>query len=120
MAHSRERVERKRGVVVNTIKFHPEIFKMIVSGDKLSTLRLGIKRYTLGPCRLLSVDPISGEPIDCIREVITNLSIVKFGDLFDYHSDLEGYGSDIGKLKEVIRSIYPGIKDDDVMTFVEW
>jgi len=99
---------------MQTIKFKPDLFDLVLRGKKLSTVRKGLRDYTLGDV-LLETDPSRYT----IHGTITKIELKKLSDLTDSDAKKEGYDS-INSLLERVKQIYPEIQDDSEITVVDF
>lgn len=97
----------------DVIKFEDYLFRAILNGNKTSTIRKGYKTYGLGDVVLESV---SGKKV---WAKIISISFKYFKDLDYNDANSEGY-SKPEILKDVLVDIYPDIKDNDVVTVINF
>ncbi len=99
---------------MQTIKFKPEIFNMVLDGRKSSTIRMGLRDYTLGEV-LLETDP----PHYTIHGEIVKLEKKQLMHLTEENAQEEGY-SCLSELLGVLLQIYPDIASISVITVVHF
>ncbi len=99
---------------MQSIKFAPDLFEKVLKGEKLSTVRLGLRDYTLGEVLLETPDSkytIHGE--------ITGLVKTQLSFLTEEDAKREGYKT-LDDLLSRLKQIYPDITPDSVITVVEF
>jgi hypothetical protein len=89
-----------------------DLTRLVLSGKKTSTVRLGIRNYPLGPARIVSGS--LGIPIE-----ITEIEFSKVGYLDASIARTEGYDS-VTELMRALRTFYPGASTDRDVTIVRF
>ena len=74
------------------IKLSAQYFDAVVSGHKTTTIRSGIRPYTLGPAVMQLVDD-NGITVDSHRITITGLKISRFDRLTHADALSDGFGT---------------------------
>jgi hypothetical protein len=98
--------------VITQIPLANELVPLVLSGKKTSTVRLGIRKYQLGPARIVSGN--QGIPIQ-----ITGLEFTKVGRLDERVAKSDGYDS-LGELLRVLKRFYPSAQIDDDITVIRF
>jgi hypothetical protein len=83
-----------------------------MSGKKTSTIRLGSRRYPLGPARI-----VSGKV--SIPITITDVEFTTVGGLNEVIAAMEGYNS-LDELFRDLKRFYPGAEVDSQVTVVRF
>jgi hypothetical protein len=94
------------------IPISADFLPLIVSGRKLSTIRSGIRNYERGTAMLRS-------PAGHVVVNITAVHHKRFSLLQEEDALRDGFSS-IADLRTALRSFYPSIVDDDLVTIVEF
>lgn len=94
------------------IRLAADLVPLVLSGEKTSTVRLGIREYPLGPARFVS--GALSIPIE-----ITEVEFTQVARLDRRGAKSEGYGS-LSELLSAVRRFYPGIAMDDDITVVRF
>ena len=95
-----------------SIKFKPDLFELVLKRKKMSTVRKGLRDYTLGDV-LLETDP----PRFTIHGEIIKLEKRCFYELTEEDAIIGGYNC-LADLKERLKQIYPDIDNHEVITIV--
>jgi hypothetical protein len=98
--------------VTTSIPLAPDLIPLVLSGKKTSTVRLGIRRYPLGPARIVSGNV--NIPIE-----ITEIEFMKLGELGDGVAKTEGYTT-LGEFLSNLRRFYPGAEIDRDVTVIRF
>lgn len=100
---------------MKTLKLRKEIFHKLISGEKISTSRQGVRDYSVG--EEIKFVMTEDESVEC-NVIITKVTYCKFKDLTLEEALKEGY-STLEDLKLVLNKIY-NPKDTDDFTFIEY
>ena len=101
--------------MVKRIYFSKEYKKKILKGEKSSTIRLGKrKKYKVGDIVELIVNE---KPV--ARAVITKIEYLKVKDLTEERAKKDGFHTK-KKLLQALKRHYPRIKDNSVITIIEF
>ena len=101
------------------IKFAPDLFKMVVSGKKTTTVRKGLREYTLGPVEFISDPPDRYDRVAVSRGFITKVELKQFKHLRWEDAEQEGFKG-LPDLVKRLKEIYPDIGMDSEITRVEF
>jgi len=98
------------------IKFNSELAPKILGGSKKSTLRLGVKPITLGPCQFTTV---KGEFIGIY--LVTKIEVVKWQTILKSKeiAKLEGYKTPYD-LRQAIVEIYGEMFEGEDFTLIHF
>lgn len=100
---------------MNILKLRKEMFPAIISGNKTSTSRQGVR--LINPNEKLKIVMTEDERFG-IDMVVTNVHYCKFNELTKEEAIKEGYSS-LQELQDVLKKIYDIEKDDD-FTIIEF
>ena len=101
------------------IKFASDLFKLILSGKKTTTVREGLREYALGPVEFVTDPPDKRGMVKTVRGFITKVQLKQFRHLTSSDAERGGYET-IGQMVSRLKKIYPGIGLDDEVTIVEF
>ena len=99
------------------IRFAKDLFELVKKGVKTSTVRNGIRDYTLGPVQCITDPPDKNDRVRIISKFITKIELKTLKELTledavnEYYDSVEHL---VGRLKQ----IYPDIVGDSEITLV--
>lgn len=96
------------------IKLRPELLELVKQGVKTRTFREGVRDYTLGICELVN----NQEGSDKVIIEITGLKLMRLKDVSP--DMLDSSYKDLSHFQDNMKSIYPGIVGNTVITVVEF
>ena len=101
------------------IKFAPDLFKMVKSGRKTTTIRKGLRKYTLGPVMFVTDPPDKRGMVKTAKGFITKVELKQFKHLKTDEAQQAGYEC-LRYLGMRLRDIYPDIDLESEVTKVEF
>lgn len=93
------------------ISFLPEYFDLLVSNQKSSTVRLGIRLYEPGP--VIVTDGGKRQ----ITHNVSRICITRLNQLTEKDAMRDGFNS-LDELQSVLRKLYPNITQKSVVTVI--
>jgi hypothetical protein len=91
-----------------------DLFELVVSGVKKSTVRKGVRDITEGPLVIKATE--SGKT----KEVnVTDVEFVKYSDLNEQDAETNGFQS-LNDFKTTLTEIYGELESDQDITIVYW
>ena len=101
------------------IKFAPDLFKLILSGQKTTTVREGSRKYSLVPVRFVTDPPNKRGMVNVAQGFITKVELKQFRHLSGDEAEQEGFKG-LPDLVKRLKEIYPDIGLDSEITKVEF
>ena len=101
------------------IKFAPDLFRLILSGKKTTTVRKGLREYSLGPVIFVTDPPDKHDRVNVAQGFITKVELKQFRHLTGDEAKQEGFKS-LPDLARRLKEIYPDIGLDSEITKVEF
>ena len=104
---------------MQVIKFAPDLFKLVMEGTKTSTVRKGVRDYTLGPVDIITDPPDRHDRVKVTQRYITKIELKYLDELTDEDARRESYDG-LKPLLTRLKHIYPDIDGDSEITVVEF
>ena len=101
------------------IKFASDLFKLILSGKKTTTIRKGLREYSLGPVMFVTDPPDKRGMVRVAQGFITKVELKQFRHLSGDEAEQEGFKG-LPDLVKRLKEIYPDIGLDSEITRVEF
>lgn len=98
--------------ILGEISFEDQYMPMLVSGEKTTTVREGIRSYPPG-----FYNAFNNNKTKCVLIRVTKTEITKYGLLDDTRAATDGFNS-TDQLKEELLKYYPYLTDDSPMTTI--
>jgi len=96
------------------INFDPEYADAIISGQKVTTVRKGIKRYPVG-----RIVDLTANSRPFARARIDRVVVKRVRELTDHDAKLDGF-ENRDRLIEALERIYGGVGDEEFVTVVHF
>ena len=102
---------------MQNIKFAPDLFKLVKEGRKTSTVRNGVRNYTIGPVQFVTDPPDKNDRVRIRLRFITKVELKTLKEL-TVEDAMNEYCHNVEQLIDRLKQIYPEINDDSEVTVV--